>query len=177
MAKQFSVYLLPSDSTRLLGELRPKINVGLAARHSCVSDLKKVNSPILTEAGFSRIDCLLVPDKRATVKLDYIEGQDQWIVNTLFSEVIEFTGCHFDGKTLKRGRLFFDQGFYKTGQWHEKSSSFLSWADSIFKMTKKMLRRDPSLNAYVGQDAEAWGTSGGVFIALAIKGKHSIIPP
>lgn len=77
-------------------------------------------------------------------------------LNTLFSEVVEFSGCHFNEKTLKRGRLFYDIGFYNGEQWQEKSPRFLKWTEIAFKTAKKSIKRAPSFDAYIGADAERW---------------------
>jgi hypothetical protein len=110
-----------------------------------------------------------------SIKLDSIEKQGYWSVNTLFSEVIEFSGCYFDGKTLKRGRFFYESGFYDAQQWRDKSSRFLEWSEAMFRAAKKPLKRISSLDAYVGEDAERWRSAGGLLVALAIKNQPPII--
>jgi hypothetical protein len=107
------------------------------------------------------VDCLIAPADLITVKLDPLEKQGCWSVNTLFSEVIEFNACHYDKTTLKRGRLFYDTGFYKSDLWQEKSKHFLNWAETAFKAAKKSLKRSPSLDAYIGKDADRWHSIGG----------------
>lgn len=174
MGKQFQLYLLPSDSDILIKKLRQEVGLHLLARRSARSEPVEVESPVRTEAGFTRADCVLVSEIPPTIKLDHIEKQGYWSINSLFSEVVEFTGCHFDGKTLKLGRFFYDSGFYDDDRWQEKSPRFLDWADKLFKTAKKSLKRIPSLDAYVGADAEHWRSSGGVFVHLAIKGQPPV---
>jgi hypothetical protein len=170
MARQFQVYLLPSDAVRLLEELRQEVGLRLLASRSPELKPIEVESPFQTSAGYTRVDCLIAPADLITVKLDRLEKQSCWSVNTLFSEVIEFSGCHYDKTTLKRGRLFYDTGFYKSELWQEKSKRFLNWGETAFKAAKKSLKRSPSLDAYIGQDADRWHSMGGEFVALSIKG-------
>jgi hypothetical protein len=175
MGRQFQVYLLPADAARILDLVRQKTGVRLISSRSLGSEPAEIESPVQSELGVSRVDCLLVPDLSVPIKLDHLEKQDNWVINTLHSEVVEFSGCHFDGKTLKKGRFFYDAGFYDADQWQEKSPRFLDWAEGLFRAVKKSLKRAPSLDAYVGEDAELWRSRGGGFVSLAIKGQPPII--
>jgi hypothetical protein len=170
MGKQFQVYLLPSDAVTLIETLRQKVGLRLLSSRSPRREPVEIESPILSQVG-----CLLVPDLSVSIKLDHIEKQGYWNVNTLFSEVLEFSGCHFDEKALKRGRLFYDSGFYNAEHWQEKSARFLAWAETVFRTAKKTLKRVPSLDAYVGEDAKHWRSKGGVFVELAIRDKPPIL--
>jgi len=175
MGKQFQVYLLPTDAVNLVAHLKNKIDMRLLSSRSDGPQPVEIETPVRSQGGFSRADCLLVPNISAEIKMDHIEAQAYWNVDMLFSEVIEFSGCHFDGNTLKRGRLFYDPGFYRNERWQEKSAYFLKWADSVFRHAKKFLKRLPDLEAYLGADAELWRARGGVFVALAVKGQPPII--
>jgi hypothetical protein len=177
MGKQFQLYLLPSDTTRLVEVLRREAGIRLLAVRSPRPEPVEGDLPIRTEVQLAPLKCLLAPDLSipAQFKLDYIEKQNYWIVNTLFSDVIEFSGCYFDEKTLQRGRLFYNPGFFSAEEWQEKSPQFLRWADRLFKTAKKSLKRIPSVDAYVGADAERWRSAGGVFVALAIKGRPPLV--
>lgn len=174
MGKQFQIYLLPSDTARLVDELRQKVGIRLLAVRSPGPEAVEGELPIRTELRLAPLKCLLAPDLSIPIeiKLDYIEKQGYWIVDALFSDVIEFSGCYFDEKTLQRGRFFCDPGFFDAEQWKEKSPRFLEWADRLFRTAKKSLKRVPGLDAYVGVDAEQWRSSGGVFVELAIKGSR-----
>jgi hypothetical protein len=169
MGRQFQVYLLPSDAVRLLEVLRQEVGLRLLASRSPEPKPIEAESPVQTSAGYTRVDCLIAPADLITVKLELLEKQNSWSVNTLFSEVIEFSGCHYDKTTLKRGRLFYDTGFYRSEVWQEKSKYFLNWAETIFKTAKKSLKRSASLDAYIGKDADHWHSIGGEFVALSIK--------
>lgn len=177
MGKQFQVYLLPSDAEKLIENLRGKVNLTLIAPRSERPSHVEVSSPLVVHGGFTRADCLLAPDLSASVRMEHVAKQDYWSVDTLESEVIEFEACYFDEKTIKRGRLFYDPGFYRERAWVNKSEKFLSWAERVFTLSRKLLNRHPELNAYVGQDAESWRRTGGVFVEFAASGKRPIIAP
>jgi hypothetical protein len=169
MGRQFRIYLLPSDVARLVEILRHDVGLRLLASRSPRPEPIETESPVQTDSGFTRVDCLLAPDYAISAKLDHLAKQNFWSVNTLFSEVVEFSGCHFNEKTLKSGRLFYDKGFYRDEQWQEKSPRFLKWAEIVFKTAKKSIKRVPSLDAYIGEDAERWHSAGGLLVALSIK--------
>ncbi len=175
MGKQFQIYLLPSDAITLLIRLRQKVDIRMLASRSVGQDPVEIESPVQTDGGIPRVECLLVPDLSVRIKLDYIENQDHWSVNTLCSEVVEVSGCHFDEKTLKRGRFFYDSGFYNASHWADKSPRFLEWSETLFRAAKKSLKRVSSLDAYVGEDADHWLSTGGIFVRLAIKGQPPLI--
>jgi hypothetical protein len=79
------------------------------------------------------------------------------------SEAIEFEGCEFDGSVLVRGRLYFQNDFLIQGMVAPKRKEFLDWADKVFRLAKKSLRRSKTLDAYVGEHAEKWRQQGGRF--------------
>jgi hypothetical protein len=174
MGRQVQIYLLPSDAVKLIAILKQKADLRLLSGHSTTSEPHEVDSPILTAGGTTRADCLIAPI-RASIRAEYIESQNLWSVDTLVSEVIELTACYFDGTSIKRGRMYYQVGFYNgNGVWQDKSPEFLSWAEMIFRTAKRFLKRDKALDAYVGEDAYRWRASGGLFIDLAIKGKQPI---
>ena len=175
MGRQFRIYLLPSDAVRLIEVLRQEVGLRLFASRSPGPQPMETDSPVQTDAGFTRVDCLLAPDYAISVKLAHLPKQNFWIVNTLFSEVVEFSGCHFNEKTLKSGRLFYDKGFYRAEQWQEKSPRFLKWADIVFQTAKRSIRRITSLDAYIGEDAERWHSAGGVLVTLSVKDRPPLI--
>lgn len=57
MARQFQVYLLPSDAVRLLEVLRHEVGLRLLASRSPEPKPIEVESPVQTSAGYIRVDC------------------------------------------------------------------------------------------------------------------------
>jgi hypothetical protein len=47
-----------------------------------------------------------------------------------------------------------------------KRPEFLEWADQVLRITKRLLKRSKTVNAYVGKDAAAWEHVGGRFQEL-----------
>lgn len=171
MGKQFQTYLLPEDASALLAEVRKSVDLRILASHS--DDSCPHETPVVSKivGGFSRIDCCLAPTFESRIEMQHIEAQHRWDVDSMVSDVIEFSGCHFDGKTLKRGRMFFDTGFYSEDGWEDKSVKFRNWANKLFRVSKKSLVFSKTLNAYIGTAANLWIQGGGTIVPVSFGGK------
>jgi hypothetical protein len=89
------------------------------------------------------------------VVTEHVPAQGYWSVDVLRSPVVEFNSCYFDGKILRRGRVYYLDGFYdQDGLWVEKSEGFRSWAKQVLKTTKRILKRHQS--DYIGPAALEW---------------------
>lgn len=98
------------------------------------------------------------------------------------SEVIEFSGCDFDGKALLVGRFYFHTDELVDREIVKKRTEFLQWADQVFRYTKKALSRDRELmaplGAYVGKDAIVFREGGGKLAeSLKDAGVRITLPP
>src|SRR5271169_3733269 len=105
MSRQFSFYLLPSDIERLSIELRGRF--GAKFFDAATPSMTPVELGALvrkSENGVTSVDCYIVPPQDADIKAKFIEARNLWCVD-VSSEVIEFSGCHFDGQVLLRGRF------------------------------------------------------------------------
>jgi hypothetical protein len=102
----------------------------------------------------------------------FIAEQNYWIIDT-DSEVIEFSGCDFDGDgVLVSGRFYFQNDvLIGDGIW-SKRSEFLKWASRVFRVAKGTMRYSKPLEAYVGKDAELWWRNGGKFAAAVWPGRE-----
>jgi hypothetical protein len=165
--------MLPSDVLSLIESLRQKASVRLLARYSDFQHAVEMISQIFSENEIARAQCYLAPGSESSIVLSPSHGR--WTIDTDASEAIEFNGCYFTRSTLKRGRLYYTKGYYRDGKWNYKSDAFLDCANIVFRETKKILKRFPALDAYVGPDAAKWKNKGGSFISIAIKGGASIV--
>lgn len=167
MSKQFDIYVLPSDANSLVEELRTRFGLRVLQERSPTIVPIELPSPVratsnwLRTSGSTSIRCYLAPMDGRTVS-HYCEGPDEWIIEPM-SEAIEFSGCDHDGWTLFVGRFYFQTAFVNGGEWVKKSPKFMTWADAVFRYTRRVLRRDRDLDAYVGKDASGFRQTGGVF--------------
>lgn len=89
----------------------------------------------------------------------HVPAQGYWSVDGLRSPVIEFNSCYFDGRVLRRGRVYYVDGFYgEDDVWVDKQQSFRTWANAVLKATKKCLRKRGS--DYIGPAAAEWLAQG-----------------
>jgi len=106
--------------------------------------------------------------------MKFIAQQNYWIIDT-DSEVIEFSGCDFDGDgILIIGRFYFQNDvLIGDGIW-SKRTEFLHWTSRVFLVAKETLRYSKPLEAYVGRDAERWWRNGGKFAAAIWPGREPV---
>jgi hypothetical protein len=170
MSKQCRFFLLPSDIERLLDELRSRVGFRLISSKSLTLSPTELESPIseskyvseATKTKFLRVYCYLMPLAEAEIKFHYLSKQGQWAVLES-SEVIQFSGCDYDGSNLSIGRFYFQNDQLIGDTIWPKRDEFLQWADRIFRTTKKLLDHSKSLQAYLGKDAAEWELKGGRF--------------
>lgn len=168
MSKQCRFYLLPSDVDHLLDELRSRVGLKLISRRSSALHPTELESPFseyvseVTKTKFLFANCYLTPPGEAEIKMQHLPKQGEWAVSES-SEVIEFSGCDYDGSSLRVGRFYFQTDQLIDDAIWSKRDEFLQWADRVFQTTKKLLERSRALNAYLGKDAAAWERNGGCF--------------
>lgn len=168
MSKQCRLFLLPTDTERLLEEFRLKANVKIISRKSSSMKPVELTSPFVeyvsqaTSMKFLHLDCFLIPAFSSEIRMHHLAKLDEWAVSES-SEAVEFAGCDYDGKVLRPGRLYFQTDQVLGDDIVPKRTEFLRWADQLLRITKGSLTRSQMLNAYVGADAEAWEHKGGRF--------------
>ena len=181
MSRQFYVYLLPADVETVIQRLSAALDIVLLQPWSMQPRPVQLNSPILNERfllkhGSARVDCYLAPSADADLRMHFVSGQSRWLVD-LASEVIEFRGCEFDDSVLVRGRLYLADDLLVGDQIIPKRRDFLRWANQLFRLAKRSLRRDKALDAYVGDEANKWRQRGGRFASTVTPQRGPIYAP
>ncbi|MGA2568965.1 MAG: hypothetical protein ABSF23_00460 [Terracidiphilus sp.] len=167
MGRQFRFYILPSDANALVERLRSQFEARVYADYSHAYELFEVDSPYpeyparasRSRAGSNRY--YLAPSFN-TIARRYCPKPNWWVIDS-DSEGIEFSGCEFDGSTLLIGRFWYQTDVVIKGLFISKSSEFLKWAEAVYRYTKKFLRYERAIDAYVGQDALSFREKGGRF--------------
>jgi hypothetical protein len=168
MSKQCRLFLLPTDTERLLNEVREKSRVKVISKKSPSMQPLEMASPYVnyvrstTSTEWTCLDCFLVPDLSSEIRMHHLTKRDEWVVSET-SDAVEFSGCDYDGKTLRPGRLYFQTDQVLGDTIWPKRPEFLQWADQLMRITKGLLIRSQVLNAYVGADAASWEQNGGRF--------------
>jgi hypothetical protein len=160
MGHQIDFYLLPIDLLEIEQDLHHLTNFSILHSNSITDRPRIIDTTDFMENGTQWLYLYLVrPGDLEHVTTRYVPNQRHWIVDELRSSAIELNRCFFDGKILRRGRLYYVDGFYgEDGQWQDKPEEFKRWAKSILARVKKRLKR--SGNFYLGAEAEKWLASG-----------------
>ncbi|WP_156338283.1 hypothetical protein [Chondromyces crocatus] len=149
-------YVTPADVTQLhlrISEIEP---MRILHDRSSTARPREVRSLNLVEETQPLLFYFLVRERDlALVATEHVPAQGYWTVDYLRSPVVQFNSCYFDGKILRRGRVYHVDGFYGADDtWVDKSESFRSWAKAVLRTTKKVLQKHGS--EYIGEDALAW---------------------
>lgn len=167
MGRQTQLYLLPADTHVFEAELRMQLGARLLRPVGAEPVPSEMATSTVTVNGIPRMDCFLSPLGRVQVRFRQIESRQLWTIDSLRSEIVEFRGCHLNANRLKRGRLFYQTGFYNDDRvWTNKSAEFIEWAEKVRRLMKELFLYDRHERAVIGKDAAEWKNKGGVFEAL-----------
>jgi hypothetical protein len=160
MGHQINFFLGPEDLRELERRLRGAGELVMLHSRSPEPKPNVVDNIDYAEDGKRWTLFLARPADLTDVVLKHVPQQGYWVVDVLFSPVVELDRGHYDGKVLKRGRLYYVDGFYKGDQWVEKSAEFITWAKQLFTAARKSLKRDKESIAYLGPEAQELRSQG-----------------
>lgn len=163
MGSQVNFFLTPGDTARLEAVVRLVQPFVVLHSRSPTPSPRQLANVDFVEGGEQWLFFHLVrPEDVGAVVMRHVPAQGYWTVDVLRSPVIEFNGCFFDSRTLRRGRVYYTPSFFDAdGALVQKPQEFLAWSKSLFAAVKKNLKRRGT--EYVGTEAEAWTASGGEF--------------
>ncbi len=162
---ELNFYMLPEDTIIVQEQLMNLASMKILQARSPTHNPAAVPSLDYREDGKQLLSLFLAREQDlAEIVMHYVDVQNYWTIDALRSPVIEFTGCFYDGKILRRGRVYYVEGYHEQGRgWIEKSTQFDLWAKMILDTMKKTLKRHVS--DYIGPKAQSWvETSGGKLI-------------
>jgi hypothetical protein len=168
MGHQSAFYLTPKDKADLEQRLREKTDFIILLSESPTSSPRVVDSLNFSEPEEPHYGKYLArPEDLNAIVTHYVTTQGYWTVEDTPSPVVEFRGCFFDGKILRRGRVYYVDGFYgPDGAWVNKREAFRKWAKMVHTTIKKSLKRRASRYVeYIGEDAQAWVDAGGQLVS------------
>jgi hypothetical protein len=155
MGHQLNYFLMPEDMRLLEKRLREKCPVVFLDTRSQQPAPIQLPDLEVAEFGKTRLRVILAPpDALQSVVLEYIPQQGYWLVDSTRSPVIELDRCYYDGKLLRKGRLYYERQFVDKGAWVEKSAAFQAWAKKVFSVARMGLLRAPEALAYLGPHAQ-----------------------
>lgn len=162
MSHQVNFFLDPTDTRNLESELRSLGPLLVLHSRSPSAKPRVVDSVSFEEEGRPWLFFHLVrPEDLDAVVTRHVPAQGYWVVDEQSSPVVQFIRCGFDGRILRRGRLYYVDAIHgPEGEQRLKSEAFRSWAKKVLAVAKKGLRREGF--EYIGPGADAWvGSSGG----------------
>lgn len=151
MGRQVNFFLGPADQSELEARLRKVAELIVLHGRS-----PKPEPRVLEGINFPEDHWTLYvvrPADLACVELREVPAQGYWSVDSFRSPVVEVDRCYYNGKILRRGRLYYMAGFYDQERWVEKPAEFEAWAKRLFAATRKTLTYDKELGAYIGAEA------------------------
>jgi hypothetical protein len=156
MSHQLNFHATPADVAELEAAFRALEPMAIIHSRSPTVEPRAVPSLRLEEGGQPWLFYYLVRERDLVdVVTRHIPAQGYWTVDVLRSPVVEFNSCYFDRKILRRGRLYYLDGFYGENEaWVEKPEAFRLWAKAVRKFAWKSLTKHDA--DYIGRDALAW---------------------
>ena len=156
MGKQVNFFMLPEDQLEFEGWLMARGDVCFLNEPLKMQELEILPTLIVPEMGKTWLSVYLAQHNNLEdIRVEYVSNQNYWLIDQRYSPVIEFSRCYFDGKILRRGRLYFCTGFYSDEE-QEKEKQFVNWANKILKWIRTNYDRDPHTGFYVGSHAYKW---------------------
>lgn len=168
MGHQSTFYLTPKDKADLEQRLRERTDFIILLWESPTSSPRVVDSLNFSEEGEPGYHKSLArPEDLDKIVTRHVPEQGYWTLQENDSPVVEFSGCFFDGKILRAGRVYYVDKFWTPDRgWEEKSEAFRKWARMVHTTIKKSLkRRDSKYVEYIGADAQAWVDAGGQLVS------------
>lgn len=164
MGHQINFFLGPNDELDLERRLRNVDELTVLHKRSPTPEPRVVNSMNLTQDGKQWLFLYLVrPADLIAVRTREVAAQGYWMVDDLTSPVVEAHRCYYDGKILRRGRLYYVDGFYDNqDSWVEKPMDFKTWTRRLFAAVRKPLTYDKRRGAYIGPEAAQMRLAGDV---------------
>jgi len=170
MSRQFRVYLLPDDIEWLISRLRDNFEIRLLQENSKSAVPVELASPLRNwpakpgKEPHSDVFCYLTAPEQADIRLWYAAKRAEWLLHEQ-SEMIEFSGCNFDGIGLADGRFYFHTDKLVGETIVAMRPEFLALGDRVFRSIKTLLRRSKALDAWVGPETVVWWRNGGTLVA------------
>jgi len=160
MGHQVNFYIDPADTVALEKQLEKLGPLRILHSRSPRPEPRIVESVNVEENGEPWLFLYLVrPEDLPAVVTREVPAQGHWKIDVHESPVVEFQRCFFDGKILRRGRVYYLDGFYDAqNQWQDKPAAFRTWAKAVLANTKKALKKHDA--DYIGPGAEKWLASG-----------------
>jgi hypothetical protein len=162
MGRQVNFYMLPEDLTVFEEALKEQGQICFLPERLPSPKLQTLSTLAIPEMGKTWLGVYLCRETDlSNIVVKSIPKQEYWTIDENRSPVVQFDRCYYDGRIVRRGRLYFLEGFYnEEGHWVEKSENFIRWAGGLLRWIRKHYKKDPKTGFYVGPYAWEWVSRG-----------------
>ena len=156
MGHQANFFMTPTETNLLEQFWRSVAPMSVLHSRSSNAEPRVLPSSDIEERGQRWLFFHLVrPEDLKSVVMRSVPAKGYWTVDVVKSPVVELARCFFDRRILRRGRLYFVDGYYGAdNDWVDKGDDFKRWATLLLSVTKKRLARHGS--DYIGGEARSW---------------------
>lgn len=154
MGKQVNFYLTESDTRiveKAIRELEPVIVLHMRSDDGRPRILDSLS--FKGEGNYwLYYDIVREPDL-GSIPLSYVNGANYWKMDVLTSPIVEFSRSFYDGKLMRRGRIYFIESYFdENDALVFKNEDFLKWARKILRVVRKILFKHGT--DYLGPEAK-----------------------
>jgi len=158
MGRQTNFFMLRDDLIAYEQMIRQSSEVCLLKSQSNSQDPEVITTFLDAETGTTEIWLYLARAmdlEKVVTEAVPTQGYCRILEGT--SPVVQFNSGYQKDNVLKRGRLYFQPGYYNDSDcWVEKSSDFIRWADGLLRWIRRHYRRDSKTGYYIGPAAWKW---------------------
>jgi hypothetical protein len=156
VGKQVNFFMHPDDLAEFDAWLRNRDETVVLADCSQTPMPQLLSSVSIGRMGEESLRVFLVRSTDLPNVISRSIPNRGYLIDGLRSPVVEFSRCYFDDKLLRRGRLYYDPGFWdEKKQWKTKVAAFSRWADAILRRIRSAYKTKQS-SSYVGPSATKW---------------------
>lgn len=151
MGRQVNFYLTQMDQVDLERKIRSHGEFFSIGAKTTNGKPQILDSTVIKNMGREYLAIYLVrPSDLTAIRWTGLSEQDHKSVDEQRSPVIEFVRCYQGPDYLTRGRLYYQGTYFDSdGNVVSKNQEFLTWADSVIKLVRRVLSKGPG-SEYLG---------------------------
>ena len=130
MGRQVNFYMLADDLAKFEKAISSKEQVLFVKTRLSTPEIETFETLAVPEMGKTPLDLYLVRQKDVGELVIKSIAQKYWEIDLLRSPAVELTRSYYNEQIARRGRIFFDPGFYDSNDcWVDKPQDFIKWAN------------------------------------------------
>lgn len=169
-SQQFSFFMDESDQRRFNEALRASGDIAFLPVRPSVPYPDEIQTSAVSHIGREALTIMIVRrDMLDDIVFKNIVGTEKYFADVTTQPFIEFTRCYYTDIYIRSGRFFRNDSYWDAdGKLTKKSTSFIGWAQELFRIGKRSLTKIED-GYYAGDGALKRRGMGVVFEGLDIK--------